>query len=360
MAKDDRTEKATPKRRQEARKKGQVARSVDFSGAIVMNVGLVVITALAPTVFGAAASSMRNAFEQISHSGDMMTAAGLNSLFHAVMNTMLVTVAPVAGVCVAAGVAANIAQVGFRPSLTAAKPDFKRLNPASGFKNLFGPRVFFETGKNLAKVAVVGAIVAMALIPQIAHLGASIGTPPAALGKMMGSSIQGIAQRAAIAYLLIAIVDLIWQRKRHDKQLRMTKQEVKEEFKQHSLPPEVKSALRRRQLQAARARMMAAVPHADVIVTNPTHYAVALVYDGTKPAPVLVAKGQGYVALQIRRIAEEHGVAVVPDPPLARALHRSVEIDQMIPEDMYAAVAQVLAFVYRMAGRRKAQAVAAR
>jgi flagellar biosynthesis protein FlhB len=360
MAKDDRTEKATPKRRQEARKKGQVARSVDFSGAIVMNVGLVVIGALAPTVFGAAASSMRNAFEQISHSGDMMTAAGLNSLFHAVMNTMLVTVAPVAGVCVAAGVAANVAQVGFKPSLSAAKPDVKRLNPASGFKNLFGTRVFFETGKNLAKVAVVGAIVAMTLIPQITHLGASIGTPPAALGKMMGSSIQGIAQRAAIAYLLIAIVDLIWQRKRHDKQLRMTKQEVKEEFKQHSLPPEVKSALRRRQLQAARARMMAAVPHADVVVTNPTHYAVALVYDGTRPAPVLVAKGQGYVALQIKRIAEEHGVAVVPDPPLARALHRTVEVDQMIPEEMYAAVAQVLAFVYRMAGRRKAQAVAAR
>jgi flagellar biosynthetic protein FlhB len=107
-------------------------------------------------------------------------------------------------------------------------------------------------------------------------------------------------------------------------------------------------------MQAARARMMAAVPHADVVVTNPTHYAAALVYDGTKPAPVLVAKGQGYVALQIRRIAQEHGVAIVPDPPLARALHRSVEIDQMIPEDMYAAVAQVLAFVYRMAGRRRA------
>jgi flagellar biosynthesis protein FlhB len=360
MAKDDRTEKATPKRRQEARKKGQVARSVDFSGAIVMNVGLVVITALAPTVFGAAAASMRNAFEQVAHSGDVMTGAGLNALLHAVMNTMLVTVGPIAGVCVAAGVAANVAQVGFKPSLSAAKPDFKRLNPASGFKNLFGTRVFFETGKNLAKVAVVGAIVAMTLIPQLTHLGASIGTPPAALGKMMGSSIQGIAQRAAMAYLLIAIIDLIWQRRRHDKQLRMTKQEIKEEFKQHSLPPEVKSALRRRQIQAARARMMAAVPHADVVVTNPTHYAAALVYDGSRPAPILVAKGQGYVALQIRRIAEEHGVAIVPDPPLARALHRTVEIDQMIPEEMYAAVAQVLAFVYRMAGRRKAQAAGAR
>jgi flagellar biosynthesis protein FlhB len=354
MPKDDRTEKATPKRRNEARKKGQVARSVDFSGAIVLNVGLVVIAALAPAVMGAAGNAMRDIFQRIANPGSVTSAAGLNSLFHAVLHTMLITVAPIAGVCVAAGVAANIAQVGFKPSLAAAKPDIKRINPSAGFKNLFGSRVFFETGKNLAKVAVVGTITAMALIPQLKHLGASVGTPPAALGKMMGSSIQGIAERAAIVYLLIGIIDLVYQRKRHEKQLKMTKQEVKEEFKQHSLPPEVKSALRRRQLQAARARMMAAVPHADVVVTNPTHYAAALVYDGTRPAPVVVAKGQGYVALQIRKIAEENGVAVVPDPPLARALYRTVEIDQMIPEDLYAAVAQVLAFVYRLAGRRKA------
>jgi len=128
---------------------------------------------------------------------------------------------------------------------------------------------------------------------------------------------------------------------------------VKDEHKQQSLPPEVKAALRRRQIQAARARMMAAVPQADVVVTNPTHFAVALRYDGMLPAPVVVAKGQDLVAAQIRRIAEENDVPVVPDPPLARELHRVVEIGQMIPAEMYAAVAQVLAFVYRLAGRRK-------
>jgi flagellar biosynthesis protein FlhB len=122
------------------------------------------------------------------------------------------------------------------------------------------------------------------------------------------------------------------------------------------LPPEVRAALRRRQIQAARARMMAAIPQADVVVTNPTHFAVALSYDGSHPAPVVVAKGQDLVAKQIRRIAEESGVPIVPDPPLARSLHKSVEIGQMIPAEMYAAVAQVLAFVYRMAGRRKASA----
>ncbi len=133
----------------------------------------------------------------------------------------------------------------------------------------------------------------------------------------------------------------------------MTKQEVKDENKQKDLPPEVKRALRRRQFQAARARMMAAVPRADVVVTNPTHYAVALEYDGEHTAPIVIAKGKDHVAAQIRRIAEENDVPLVPDPPLARELYRTVEVDQMIPADLYAAVAQVLAFVYRMAARKR-------
>jgi len=134
----------------------------------------------------------------------------------------------------------------------------------------------------------------------------------------------------------------------------MSKQQIKEEGRQNDLPPEIKGAIRRRQRQLARARMMAAVPHADVVVTNPTHYAVALVYDGTKIAPEVIAKGQDLIARHIRQIAEEHGVPIVPDPPLARMLHSSVEVGQLVPEDLWGAVAQVLAFVYRAAGRRVA------
>jgi flagellar biosynthesis protein FlhB len=161
-----------------------------------------------------------------------------------------------------------------------------------------------------------------------------------------------IAQRAALAYLLIAAIDYGWQRWRHEKSLRMSKQELREELKQHSLPAEVKGALRRRQLQAARARMMAAVPQADVVVVNPTHFAVALKYDGTRPAPECVAKGQDLIALQIRRLAEQHGVPVVEDRPLARSLHAAIELGQIVPEELYQAVAQVLAYVYRVARRR--------
>jgi flagellar biosynthetic protein FlhB len=354
MANHDKTEKATPKRRNEARKQGNVAKSTDLNSAVVLAAGLVALMFMGPKVIDGVSTAMRTMFAEISHPGAATSAAGLHELVQLALHTMLTTVAPIAGICLAAAVVVNVGQVGMKPSLHAIKPNFGKLNPYTGAKNVFGSRMPFEGAKAIAKVSAVGAVVALALIPQITHLGASVGTPPAALGSMIGSSVMGIAQRAAIAYLLIAVIDVVWQRRKHNKSLKMSKQEVKEEFKQTQLPPEVKSAIRRRQIQAARARMMAAIPQADVVVTNPTHFAVALQYDGNHPAPIVVAKGQDLVAKQIRRIADENNVPIVPDPPLARSLHKSVEIGQMIPAELFAAVAQVLAFVYKMAGRRKA------
>jgi flagellar biosynthetic protein FlhB len=168
--------------------------------------------------------------------------------------------------------------------------------------------------------------------------------------------VFGIGIRAAAAYLVIGIVDMIWQAHRTEKSMRMDKQEVKDEAKQQTLPAEVRGAMRRRQMQNSRARMMAAVPEADVVVTNPTHYAVALKYDGTNPAPEVVAKGVDLVAARIRELATDAGVPIVPDPPLARALHASVEVGHQIPEELFGAVAQILAFVYRMAGKKRAAA----
>jgi flagellar biosynthetic protein FlhB len=354
MADHDKTEKATPKRRGEARKRGQVAKSNDLNGAIVLIAGLVGVMFMGSKVVDGAASAMRAIFGEISRPGAATSANGLHGLLQIGLHTVLTAVAPIAGMCLVAGVLVNVGQVGFKPSLAVIKPKWGKLNPITGARNTFGSRMPFEGAKAIAKVSAVGAVVAMALIPQLTHLGASVGTPPAALGSMISSSVMGIAERAALAYLLIAVIDVVWQRRRHNKSLKMTKHEVKEEGKSHQLPAEVKSALRRRQIQAARARMMAAIPQADVVVTNPTHFAVALSYDGSHPAPVVVAKGQDLVAKQIRRIAEENDVPIVPDPPLARALHKSVEIGQMIPAELYAAVAQVLAFVYKMAGRRRA------
>ncbi len=349
---DDRTEKATPKRREEARKRGQVAKSMDLNGALVMLAGLLSLSLLVPVTMHVAQDALRQGFANVAAPQQMMSAAGLRGLFEATGKSFALGVGPIAAVCLATGVLANVAQTRGRISPAALVPDPKRLNPLKGAKSVFGPRILFEAAKNLAKVGVVGAIVASALLPRLTQLSATVGAEPGALGAMLASMVLAIAQRAAAAYLLIGLVDYGWQRWRHEKGLRMTKHELRQEMKQHSLPAEVKGALRRRQLQAARARMMAAVPQADVVVVNPTHFAVALKYDGTRPAPECVAKGQDLIALQIRRLAEEHGVPIVEDRPLARSLHAAIEIGQLVPEELYQAVAQVLAYVYRVAKRR--------
>jgi flagellar biosynthesis protein FlhB len=202
----------------------------------------------------------------------------------------------------------------------------------------------------------VGAIAALAVFPKLDEMAALVGTPPQQLIPIIASTIMTIAQRAAVAYLVIAAADYLYQRHKHDKGLRMDHTEIKQEFKQMGLPAEIKSAQRRRAMELSRARMMDAVPTADVIVTNPTHYSVALKYESGSLAPVVVAKGVDSLAFKIREAAKDAGVMIVPDPPLARTLYANVEIGRQIPEDMFHAVAQLLAYVYRVAGARKVAA----
>jgi flagellar biosynthetic protein FlhB len=353
MAQDDRTEKATPKHRERARKKGQIARSADVGGSLVMAGGLFAITLLGPSVVDSAQAAFRAILAEIATPGKALTANGLHSLMEVGLTTLLLTVGPIAAICFGTGLFAGAAQVGFRPAPKALALDFKRINPVSGARNLFGPNIIFEALKAVAKVAVVAGVAALAILPGLTALAAEVGLPPADLGLVLGHRGMEIAQHATFAYLVIAAIDYAWQRQRNERKLRMTKQELKDEQRQYGLPAEVRAALRRRQAQAARKRMMAAVPEADVVIANPTHFAVALRYDGSRTAPEVVAKGKDLIALQIRRIAEEHDVPIVSEPPLARALHASCEIGQVIPEELYAAVARVLAFVYRLARQRR-------
>jgi flagellar biosynthetic protein FlhB len=348
----DKTEKATPKRRDEARKKGQVAKSQDLNGAVVLMAALMSMTALGPASWGHMRDAMLNALALIS-TPDVVSQQGFGQVLGSAMTDAALAVLPIAMVCMAAGVVTGVLQVGWKPSAGALKPDMKRIDPLKGAKNLFGVHFLFETGKTLVKFAAVGAIAGVALLGQLDELGSLVGLPAGELLTRGATTILAIAQKGALAYLVIAVADFAWQRYRHEKSLKMDKEEIKQEFKQQTVSPEVRSAIRRRQMQAARARMMAAVPGADVVVTNPTHYAVALRYDGDAPAPVVVAKGKDIVAARIRALAAEHEVPVIADPPLARALHASVEIDRQIPEEMFGAVAQLLAFVYRTAGRRR-------
>jgi flagellar biosynthesis protein FlhB len=350
----DKTEQPTAKRRGEARDRGQVAKSPDLTGSVVLIVGLMAVLMLGTAIVSTTSSVMTQLFTHAARPGDIVSGAGLKGLVDLMMRSMLKTVAPIALVCMATGVVMNVLQVGLRLTPKAAKPNFSRINPINGAKTLFKPkRALFETAKSLAKVTLVGGLVALALVPDLTHMGAAVGTEPGALALLIKSNIMGIAIRAAGGYLLIGVIDYIWQRRQNNESLKMTKQEVKDESRQSDLPPEIKGALRRRQHQLARARMMAAVPRADVVVTNPTHFAVALEYSGDSPAPIVIAKGQDLIAAQIRKIAEENDIPIYPDPPLARQLYRNVEIDQQIPAEMFAAVAQVLAFVYRLAARKR-------
>ena len=345
----EKTEAATPKKRDEARKKGQVARSQDLNGAVVLLAGLSVLALTAPLVFDRLRAAMHDGLV-LAASPDVVGEQGLGALMSELATVVALAVAPVAFGSLIAGIAASVAQVGWKPSAQTIKPDPKKLNPISGAKNIFGKKALFELVKNVAKVSVIGAIAAAAVVPGLDELAALVGLPPAALLAQLAHEVLAIGMRAVAAYAVIAVADYAWQRHTHEKELKMTKEEVKQEMKGQNLPPEVRSALRRRQIQAARARMMADVPQADVVVTNPTHFAVALRYGPDAPAPVVVAKGQDLLALKIRSVAADSGVPVVPDPPLARSLHASAEVGQMIPEELFQAVAHLLAYVYRTAG----------
>lgn len=347
----DRTEKPTPKRRNEARKKGQVARSADINGSLVLLASLFALGSFGPKLVDKLEGAMYQGLTQISHP-EVVTQQGLGKLLATSFGAAAAAAAPIAGVCMLAGLLANIAQVRPKLNMQLLKPDPKRLNPAAGIKRLLGPSSAFEAGKGLLKVTVLGALAAFTVLPKLKEMADSVGMSPQDFLSTVGQTVLAVARRLAVAYLVIAIGDYFYQRHRHEKSLKMSKEDIKEEAKSQHLAPEVRGAIRRRQLQAARARMMAAVPQADVVVTNPTHFAVALAYDGSKGAPEVIAKGPDLIALQIRRIAEEHGVPIVEDPPLARALHASVEVGREIPEEFFQAVAQLLAFVYRVAGRR--------
>jgi flagellar biosynthetic protein FlhB len=352
MSGGDKTEKATPKRKEEARKKGQIAKSQDLNGSVVLLAGLFTLGITGPAMAQRLGDSLHDALTA-GTGRDPVTISTVGDLFMQSGMTVASCMAPVVVACAGAALLINHVQVGVKPKSQALKPDVKRLNPLTGAKRVFGKHSLVELVKNLIKVAVLLWVVLSALLPHISDYAAMVGMSPLQFGGSVSALVKSMAMRATFAYLLIGILDYVYQRYSMAKSMKMEKQEVTDEGKGQDLPPEVRSAIRRRQREQARARMMADVPTADVIVTNPTHFSVALKYDGQSAAPHIVAKGQDLLALRIREIAADAGVPIVPDPPLARSLHGSVEVGQQIPEELFQAVAQILAYVYRVAGRRR-------
>ena len=280
---NDKTEKATPKKREDARRKGNVARSQDLNGAVDPDGRAMVLAHGRADDVEPCRTAMRRSLTLLADRGSSprRASAAVAEQSRAGRGRRPAARLRLHG----RRRLVSVVQVGFKPDAGVMKPDFKKLNPMSGFKNLFGPRAAFETGKNVIKVVVVAAIAAVAVLPQVEEIGGLVGMPAAALAPALAREVMRVVQWAAGAYLLLAFVDLFYQRHRHEKGLRMDLQEVKDEYKQQSTPQEVRTALRRRQREAAGRRMMDAVPTADVVVTNPTHYAVALRYEPPRARP---------------------------------------------------------------------------
>jgi flagellar biosynthetic protein FlhB len=350
--KDGRTEKATGKRRQEARRRGQVARSSDVNSVVGLVAVFAVLVLGASRLLGELTNLLQHSLGHLSDGGDLST-TGVQSVALSSIRSFLLIILPIAGVAAVAGITANVAQVRFKWSSEALRPRFSMLNPKNGLKRIFGLNGLVETGKTVAKLGSIGGFAFIAVWSQIPQLGSLVGIAPSDMLGQIGTRIERVTVEVVAVLLVVAALDVVWQRRKLEKALMMTKEEVKQEARQTDIAPEVRGAIRRRQLQAARRRMLADVPGADVVIVNPTHFAVALRYDPAQPAPQVVAKGADHVAAAIRAAAEEHGVPLVSNPPLARTLYRQVDIGQMIPEALYVAVAEVLAYVFRTARRRR-------
>ena len=347
MADDqEKTEEPTSKKIQDARQEGNVPKSQDASGVITLFIAILAVLMLFPFMAEHMVFLVKYYFSLVGMSLDKEAMLGIAFV---TIREFLLIVMPLALAVAIAGVLAALAQFGFLFTTKAIIPDLKKIDPIKGMKNLFSLKKIVDAIKITLKsfttlgIGFVFFFYFILELPTVALFG---------LGDQMNWLEEKMLIIAAVMLFIIfifALIDIIIVRKRYFDGLKMSKQEVKDEMKNMEGDPLVKSKIRQIQMQAARKRMMAEVPNADVVITNPTHYAVAIKYDTQKAnAPVVVAKGMDHVAQQIKKIARENGVHIVQNPPLARSLYSEVEVDKVIPETLFGAVAEVLAYVYKM------------
>ncbi len=351
MAKPEQTEKATPKRREEARKRGQVPRSPELAGAGIFLAAVFILHAsLTPGL--EAIDQMMHVVVGATASGEQFTIHSVWSLFFAcfmILGAMLVVLF---GCTLAIGIGANLLQFGFLFTLKSIQPNFGKLNPLQGLQRLFSKQVAVNLAKQIIKLSAVALIIWSAISGHLAIFAEVGQASPAAMFYTTTDLVFNIAWQFGLLLLVVAFADYAFERYQLEESLKMSKQEVKDEYRQSEGNPEARAAFKRKQREFARRRMMSAVPRATVVVTNPTHFAIALEWDDIQmDAPVVVAKGADLIAKRIRELATEHGVPIMENPPLARTLYEKVEIDQAIPPNLYAAVAQVIAFVFKLKRR---------
>lgn len=345
----DKTEQATPKKREDARKKGQVAKSREISSVAVLMAGLGTLYLFGSYMYFHITGMMHHIFSL------NVTGWGvpeISDLGASVVCRFLLIIAPVLTAVFFAGLGANVAQVGFHFSWESAAPKFSKINPISGFGRLFSRQAAMELAKSLAKLTIVGIVAYLTIYGEMGSLAMLGQTDSANILVYVLMVTLKLFLRVGVIMVFLAVADFAFQKWDHERQLKMTKQEVKDEYKQTDGDPMVKARIRRIQMEAAKRRMMEDVPKADVVVTNPIHLALAIKYDSAKmDAPIIVAKGAGVVAEKIKEIARAHRVPVVENKALAQALYKMAQIGAEVPVALYQAVAEVLAYVYGLRQR---------
>jgi flagellar biosynthetic protein FlhB len=348
----EKTEKATPKKRNESRKKGQVAKSSDLPGAFIL-------------LFVSASFLMLGSYYKTKIIGLFggifqdwllleLTTENVTELFMNLLWQSLLFLLPIFAIAMLVGIIGNVAQFGFLLTGDPLKLKLSKLNPIEGFKRIFSMRSLVEFLKSILKVTIIGILVYMAISREWNNLLALSSLSIQSVFSFTAGITIKLGIQIGSVLVILALLDYMYQKYEHEKSIKMSKQDIKDEYKKSEGDPLVKGRIRERQRKMAIQRMMQEVPKADVVITNPTHFAIALKYDASKmEAPTIIAKGMDHVALKIKEIAKENGVITMENKPLARALYERAEIGDVIPNDLFQAVAEVLAHVYKLKGRTK-------
>ncbi|MBS4198971.1 flagellar biosynthesis protein FlhB [Bacillus sp. FJAT-49732] len=343
----EKTEKATPKKRLDSRRKGQTAKSQDVNTAIGLLAVFLFLLFFSSNMGKIAVNTFRHSFTEFLLME--VTEDNIQLILLDLLKEIVFLIGPVMLIALVAGIASNLMQVGFMVTGEPLQPKLEKLDPIKGMKRIFSIRAIVELLKSILKIGFVGAITFFVLWSRIDEVLILSHKSIASALKTVGSLTIQMGIAASIALLFLSLFDYLYQKYDFEKNIRMSKQDIKDEFKNTEGDPLIKSKVKQKQREMAMSRMMQEVPKADVIITNPTHYAIALQYDDEKDdAPVVIAKGIDFMAQKIKQIAGEHNIIMVENRPLARALYDQMDIGQKVPEEFFKAVAEILAYVYRI------------
>ena len=352
----EKTEPATQKKLKDARSEGQVAKSREIANGF----SLLTLFLVLKFWVGNMGSQMMSVFpsiynripEMVTFWQGMMPQTDTIIVFRQLLIQVLLIVAPILLIGLVVVFICDLAQVKWQPTTKPLKPKFSKLNPIKGFKKILSPNSLVELVKAIAKILLIGYVCYGYLKDKWGILLNLYDVSVMQGLQLIAKTVTDLGIRVAAVYMIIALADLIYQQFKFKNDMKMTKQEIKEEYKQQEGDPQVKSKIRHKMMEVSRRRMMQALPQADVVITNPTHYAVAIKYDPqVADAPLVIAKGEDYLAQKIKEIARENKIEIVENKPLARMLYANVDVGQAVPPELYQAVAEVLAFVYHLQGK---------